>query len=153
VVYTGDSFGTGLEHGYLITPDIYLSNNDTGSIMSNSLNYIPSPENTKTFYAQHRNDWSTVDKVQISNIKIDARLFSYPNKVDLSEVETIIENFDEDRWEPIQVNEDYYLLDGQHRLKVAQRMKLNYIDVIVQHVANYSFYYGKAVKRIEEIEV
>jgi hypothetical protein len=116
--------------------------------MSNSLNYISSPEHTKTFYAQYRDDWSTVDKVQISKIKINPRLFSYPNHVDLSEVETIIENFEEDKWEPIRINEDFYLLDGQHRLMVAQKMKLKYIDVIVQHIANYSFFFGKEVKRI-----
>ena len=113
--------------------------------------YIPSPALTKTFYAHHREEWSIVDKVQISKIKIDSRLFSFQNQVALSKVKEIEANFNVDRWEPIRVNEDYYLLDGQHRLKVAKRMKLKYIDVIVQHEANYSFYYGREVKNRKKL--
>jgi ParB-like chromosome segregation protein Spo0J len=36
-------------------------------------------------------------------------------------------------WIPITVNKELYLLDGQHRLEAAKRMKLKYIDVVIQN--------------------
>ena len=106
------------------------------------MKYIPSPEHWKTMYTQHKGEWSSVDKVPLFKIKIDQRLFSYPNPVDNSRVTDIINKFDTNLWAPIVINEEYYLLDGQHRFEAALQMNLNYIDVIIQHEANYSFYYG-----------
>jgi hypothetical protein len=88
------------------------------------------------------------DKVPIEKIKIDTRLFSYPNSINVESAKSIAKYFDLDLWNPILVNKDYFLLDGQHRLEAAKSMGLKYIDVIVQHVENYSYYYGKAVKGI-----
>jgi hypothetical protein len=115
-----------------------------------SKTYIPSPEHWKESYSRHKDCWSSLDKVPISKIKIDSRFFSYPNKVDLSEVNYIVNNFSEDAWSPILINEEFYLLDGQHRLMVAKFMKLKYIDVIIQHIENYSYYYGKPIRSIPE---
>ena len=95
--------------------------------------YIPSPQHWKEMYAQHRGYWSPVDKVPLRKIKIDRQLFAYPNEVDPDQVNYIATNFDQEVWIPILINEDYFLLDGQHRLKVAKLFKLKYIDVIVQH--------------------
>jgi hypothetical protein len=99
-------------------------------------------------YSQHKGYWSTVDKVPITKVKVDPRLFSYPNQVDSAQVNYMVENFSRNAWTPILVNEDFFLLDGQHRLQVAKRMKLKYIDVIVQHFENYSHYYGKPIKSL-----
>lgn len=72
-----------------------------------------------------------VEKVPISKIKIDNRLFAWQNRVSPSRVDFIVENFDIDFWMPIIVNSDYYLLDGQHRLRVANKLKLKYVDAII----------------------
>lgn len=108
--------------------------------------YIASSEIEKSLYSKHKDCWSIVEKVPISKIKIDSRLFSYPNEIDVTNVEHIVENFELDLWAPVLVNEEYYLLDGQHRLEIAKRMQLTHIDVVVQHIANYSYYFGKEVK-------
>ena len=103
-------------------------------------------------YTQHKSQWSSVDKVPLHNIKIDQRLLSFPNSLSKTHVNDIINNFDVNLWTPIVVNEDFYLLDGQHRLEAALQMNMNYIDVIIQHGANYSYYYGKPIKSLSEIE-
>jgi ParB-like chromosome segregation protein Spo0J len=36
-------------------------------------------------------------------------------------------------WTPITLDEEGYLLDGQHRLEAAKRMGLKYIDVVIQN--------------------
>lgn len=43
-----------------------------------------------------------------------------------------VDNFEEEAWQPIHVNQDYYLLDGQHRLRLAFRTGMKYIDVIME---------------------
>jgi hypothetical protein len=74
-----------------------------------------------------------VERVPLSKIKIDKSLFAWQNNVDPSKVNFIIKNFDIDFWMPVTVNPDYYLLDGQHRLKVARKMGLKYIDVVIDN--------------------
>ena len=59
-------------------------------------------------------------------------LMSFPNDVDDDEVTHMINNFEEDVWEPILINSDYYLLDGQHRLQLAFRTGIKFIDVIME---------------------
>lgn len=44
----------------------------------------------------------------------------------------MIHGFDEEVWQPIHVNQDYCLLDGQHRLSLACRTGMKYIDVIME---------------------
>ena len=118
--------------------------------MKSAQEYISSSQQWKNIYSRHKETWSFVEKVPITKIKIDTRLFSYPNKVNLSHVNDIIQNIENSEWPPILVNEDYYLLDGQHRLEAAKRMKLKYIDVVIQHVENYSYYYRRLIKKLPE---
>ncbi len=59
-------------------------------------------------------------------------MFDYPNEVDNEYVTYMINNFSEDVWIPIVVNQDYFLLDGQHRLRLAVRTGFKYIDVIMK---------------------
>ena len=74
-----------------------------------------------------------VEKVPLSKIKIDKSLFSFQNEVDPQQVDFIANNFDIDFWMPIRVDPDYFLLDGQHRLQVARRLGLKYIDVVIDN--------------------
>jgi len=80
---------------------------------------------------QIERSFTFVEKVPLSKIKIDKRLFSFQNEVSPSLVDFIVENFDKDFWMPILVNSDFFLLDGQHRLLVAKKLGLKYIDVAI----------------------
>lgn len=72
-------------------------------------------------------------KTPIEKIKVDKTLFSFQNEVNWIEVEYISKNFEIGDWFPIMVNRDFFLLDGQHRLAAAQRMKLQYLDVVIDN--------------------
>ena len=76
--------------------------------------------------------WVPRSKVLLSDIKIDKKIMSYDNPILDNTLNNIITSFDIYRWIPITVNKDFYLLDGQHRLEAARRMKLKYIDVVIQ---------------------
>lgn len=73
--------------------------------------------------------FSLIRKVPLISIKYDQKYF--PNKVDFSIVDFIVENFSVDYWYPIFVNPNYYLIDGQHRFQAANRLGLKYMDVVV----------------------
>lgn len=95
-------------------------------------NYIPAELWRETFEStQLEKSFTFVEKVPLSKIKIDKRLFSFPNDVSPSFVDFIVENFDIDFWMPILVNPDFFLLDGQHRLQVAKKLGLKYVDVAI----------------------
>jgi hypothetical protein len=74
-----------------------------------------------------------VERVPIFKIKINQEHFAWRNEVDSAHVDFMSENFDIDFWMPIIVNPEYYLLDGQHRLQVAERLGLKYIDVVINN--------------------
>ena len=95
-------------------------------------NYIP-VELWRTTYTrpQIAESFTFVEKVPLSKIKIDKSLFSWQNEVSPSHVDFIVENFDIDFWMPILINSEYFLLDGQHRLQVAKKLGLKYIDVVI----------------------
>jgi hypothetical protein len=97
--------------------------------------YIPTPEFWREMFLRpnYEGRWTIVDKVPVDQIKVDKSLFAFQNEVDLSQVDFMIENFDVNFWIPITVNTNYFLLDGQHRLKVAQGLGLKSIDVVVDH--------------------
>ena len=44
----------------------------------------------------------------------------------------MVSNFEILGWIPITLDKEFYLLDGQHRLEVAKRLNLKYIDVVIQ---------------------
>lgn len=81
-------------------------------------------------------------KIPIENIKFDRSLLSFPNPIYEGTVQTILEHFNEYAWFPILINKDYFLLDGQHRLEVAHRLNLRFIDAIIDN--------QEAVKEIAE---
>ena len=72
-------------------------------------------------------------KTPIEKIKVDKTLFSFQNEVNWTEVEYISKNFEIGAWFPIMVNQDFLLLDGQHRLAAAQNMKLKFLDVVIDN--------------------
>lgn len=99
--------------------------------------YISSPYHWKEMWLNVSKrdidwDWISIDKVSIKKIKIDKKLFAFQNEVDDDQVTYMINNFEEEVWEPILINSDYYLLDGQHRLRLAFRTGMKYIDVIMK---------------------
>ena len=97
--------------------------------------YIPSPEYLTSMYdkPEFNGRWIVMLKTPIEKIKVDKTLFSFQNEVNWTEVEYISKSFEIGAWFPIMVNRDFFLLDGQHRLAVAQRMKLQYLDVVIDN--------------------
>nr|WP_307725764.1 ParB N-terminal domain-containing protein [Flavobacterium branchiophilum] len=89
--------------------------------------------NIETFTNFDKPYWVFKQKVNINEIKIDKSLMEFDNPILDSTLENIMYYFDDNFWIPITVNKDFYLLDGQHRLEAAKRMKLKYIDVVVQN--------------------
>lgn len=77
-------------------------------------------------------EWRPVDRIPIRRIRVKKSLLSFANEVDTTQVDDMVKNFSQEVWIPILVNQDFFLLDGQHRLAAAKKMKLRYIDVIVE---------------------
>jgi hypothetical protein len=95
--------------------------------------YIPASEfNYKLFTQFDKPYWTPLRRVPLKQIKIDKSLMSYPNPVYEDVVQTILEHFDVWQWIPVTLNENHFLLDGQHRLEAARRMGLNFIDAVIQ---------------------
>ena len=99
----------------------------------NKDNYIECPKWFKTMEVFKKNPkgFMILDKVEINSIKIDEKYFSYINPIYEETVNSIVNDFYIDTWEPIWVNPKMFLLDGQHRLCAARKMGLKYIDVII----------------------
>lgn len=76
--------------------------------------------------------WTIVNKFKINDIKIDKSLFEFKNEIDVCVLDSIVSDFNITAWIPVTLNKNFYLLDGQHRLEAAKRMKLEYIDVVIQ---------------------
>ncbi|MDD3731525.1 MAG: ParB/RepB/Spo0J family partition protein [candidate division Zixibacteria bacterium] len=102
--------------------------------MEKYVGYIP----VKKFHVdsyEHQplcNSFYVIKKYPIKQIKINKKYFAFQNEVDEEEVIYMLFNFDRKAWEPIMINEKGYLLDGQHRLKLAEKLGLNYIDVVIR---------------------
>lgn len=97
--------------------------------------YIPSPDYLTSMYSkpEFNGRWVVQTKIPIEKLKIDKSLFSFQNDVDLDAVEYMCQTFEVGAWYPVMVNPDFFLLDGQHRLAAAQKMQLQYIDVVIDH--------------------
>ncbi|CAN5761501.1 hypothetical protein BH24DEI2_BH24DEI2_26990 [soil metagenome] len=80
-----------------------------------------------------RDVYKVVEKFPINAIQ---RLPDYPNRLDERWAFRLLVDFSRERWEPITIDPEHYLLDGQHRLWVAERMALSYVDVIIDTEAN-----------------
>jgi hypothetical protein len=55
----------------------------------------------------------------------------YPNALDIERAERIAKDFHADAWEAVWVDQNFFLREGQHRLKAASLMNLKFIDVII----------------------
>ena len=95
--------------------------------------YIPSPEYFKTYwtYKKYPDIFQPIDKVAIKRIKIDKKRLDVANEIRDEIVMDIINNFHIKGWEPIFIHKDCYLIDGQHRLSAAKKMKLKFIDAVI----------------------
>jgi ParB-like chromosome segregation protein Spo0J len=93
------------------------------------IDYIKSAGDWGNSYAIKSNTgFRFMERVRISKIKKRKR---YRNRPSVSEVISMVTEFYPDAWEPIMINERFFLIDGQHRLMVAKRLGLKYIDAIV----------------------
>jgi hypothetical protein len=103
--------------------------------MASRTAYIPSPDYLTSMYSSpdFNGRWVVQTKIPIEKLKIDKSLFSFQNDVDMEAVEYMCKNFEIGAWYPVMVNPDFFLLDGQHRLAAAQKMNLQYIDVVVDN--------------------
>lgn len=91
--------------------------------------YVPSEQYWKDMYAQYPAMFRVVEKFPIEKV----RRRKMPNEIDHKEVVYTLMNFDREVWCPITIDEENYLVDGQHRLEVAAQMCMRYIDVVVQN--------------------
>lgn len=95
--------------------------------------YIPVAQTSIDFFTKYDCPyWTPVRRVPLESIKVDKSRMSFANEVSDEQVKTIIEHFDLFAWLPVTLDEDYYLLDGQHRLAVARLVGLKYLDVVIQ---------------------
>jgi hypothetical protein len=112
---------------------------DGFSTNKESADYIPSSDFARSL---HMNDngrggmYELKEKVPIEDIKIDKNRFSNANPIYEGTVQTIIDNFDVDQFNPITIDREGYLRDGQHRLEVAKRKGLKYIDAVIDNTAD-----------------
>lgn len=97
--------------------------------------YIPSPDYLTSMYSkpEFNGRWIVMSKIPIEKIKVDKSLFSFQNEVNWGDVEYMSKNFEVSAWFPVMVNPEFFLLDGQHRLAAAQKMKLRYLDVVIDN--------------------
>ena len=59
------------------------------------------------------------------------RLKPLCNKINMNDVYYMLMNFDKEVWMPITLDMDYFLTDGQHRLELARRFGMEFIDVVI----------------------
>ena len=93
-------------------------------------------------------------KVDIKKLRIDKKRLSYANPIYAETVNNIVNNFHIEGWEPIWVDDEYCIRDGQHRYTAAKKMKLKYVDVLMLNYEtlandNYNSEYYK-LKYIEQ---
>lgn len=94
-----------------------------------SRDYLPAPKHTMTLMHKGFEGYHTaILKVPINQIK---RPNSYPNELDEREAFRILMEFDRERWDPVYIDPEYNLLDGQHKLWVAKQMGYHFIDAIM----------------------
>jgi hypothetical protein len=74
--------------------------------------------------------YEIVEKYPIEKIKHDKD--NYPNPIDLAQVLYMSNNFYPYAFEPITINKNSELKDGQHRLELAKWFGWKYIDVCIE---------------------
>lgn len=89
--------------------------------------YIACQKHWKDMFAQYPM-YKVIEKFPIQKIKRK----KLRNDVNSKDVFYMLMNFNKDAWIPITLDQEYFLLDGQHRIELARQMGLSYIDVIIQ---------------------
>lgn len=72
-----------------------------------------------------------IKKYPVDKIKFNKKYLMFANKVREVDVNSIVNEFYIDAWEPIFLNPKNYLIDGQHRLAAAKRMGLKFLDIVI----------------------
>lgn len=96
--------------------------------------YIPCPQwmldlnNFNRFTDNSELWWKGIAKVPIEKVQ---KPEAYFNEIDPATVYNILTDFYSEAWEPVMVDDNFILLDGQHRLRAAHALNLEYIDVIL----------------------
>jgi uncharacterized protein (DUF1015 family) len=72
-----------------------------------------------------------IKKYPIDKIKFSKKYLAFANTVCDESVNSIVNDFYLDAWEPIFLNPKNYLIDGQHRLTAARKMGLKYLDIVI----------------------
>jgi len=94
--------------------------------------YVPAPQYSRNSFRSEQKNLVFNEKFLVDKIKIEP-LIDHQIEIDYDRVSNILLNFDQKLWEPILIDDDYYLLDGRHRLEVAKLLRLRYIDVIIEN--------------------
>lgn len=92
--------------------------------------YIPATDHSIERYTRNLG-FGVRRKVPVADIKIDKSRMAYANEVSAENVDWMAENFDREIFDPVTLDGEGYLLDGQHRLTLAKRKGLRYIDAVV----------------------
>lgn len=90
------------------------------------MKYVPVKKHWLEMYGQY-SFYEIQKKFPIHKIQIKP----LRNKVDQKEVLYMLMNFDREAWEPITLDINYFLIDGQHRLELARLFGMEFIDVMV----------------------
>lgn len=91
--------------------------------------YIESSDSLVSIETLNLVNWKIINKFAIDKIKYEVN--KYYNKPDFSQIEYMKLYFYPFSWHPIRINNDYELLDGQHRLLFAKEAGLKYIDIFL----------------------
>jgi hypothetical protein len=94
-----------------------------GQLVNGSQEYIPSSQHVGK-------DYILIEKFPIEKIKTGRELPEHQNEIDYNRISEMWLSFDEKLWEPLLIDTEHHLLDGQHRIKLAKMMGLRYIDVL-----------------------
>ena len=89
--------------------------------------YIPCEKHWKDMFAQYPM-FKVMEKFPLSMIKRK----KLKNSLDAGAVLYILLNFNKEAWMPLTLNEQHFLIDGQHRFELAKQMCLEYFYVFIQ---------------------
>lgn len=89
--------------------------------------YIACQKHWKDMFTQYPM-YKVIERFPIPKIKMR----KLRNDVNSNDVLYMLMNFNKDAWMPVTLDQEYFLLDGQHRLELAKQMCLEYIDVVIQ---------------------
>lgn len=93
--------------------------------------YIPCEKHWKDMFAQY-SMFKVIEKFPLKMIgKKKLR-----NDLNTEDVLYMLLNFNQEAWMPLTLDEQNFLIDGQHRLELAKQMCLEYVDVVIQSKSN-----------------